>query len=603
MFNSFSNTIPNPISKLKSNIEKINDHFKIPISYNDEKVELNTNIITDLELIETVDPSGTTMYDYTFQPKTNFGKKVVDQFSIHYTTDINYLKDSQQLLKTYQPIPQEIFRPDFNNMMDLWDDIKNDTGFKEKYQYIDWPYWEYLNKSELFLQILSIYNLSSPVISFFIPVIILIIPFFVIQMKGLSLSFTEYIDVLKIVASNNAIGKLFTKFNSVKLDEKMYLFVSAAFYIFSIYQNILTCIRFNNNMKKIHTYLSDIKIYIQYTEDNINNFLSYSSNLKTYSTFNQTLKENIIILKQLKENLERIIPYKLSVEKIFQFGHILKSFYELYESTNYNTAFLYSFGFHGYIDNIEGLIENIKKKNIQFSKFKKQKNSNKNNKNNKNNKKQNVKFVNSYYPTLINANPISNSIDLNKNLIVTGPNASGKTTILKSSLINIIITQQMGCGFYSSATMTPYKYIHCYLNIPDTSGRDSLFQAEARRCKDIIDIIHLNPNEKHFCVFDELYSGTNPEEAVSSASAFMNYLVKFKGVNCILTTHFFDLCKHLEKNESFENCHMETIKDKNNDKKFSYTYLLKKGISSVRGGIKVLEDMNYPSEIIVNSSL
>jgi DNA mismatch repair ATPase MutS len=48
---------------------------------------------------------------------------------------------------------------------------------------------------------------------------------------------------------------------------------------------------------------------------------------------------------------------------------------------------------------------------------------------------------------------------------------------------------------------------------------------------------------------------------------------------------------------------METIKDKNNDKKFSYTYLLKKGISSVRGGIKVLEDMNYPSEIIVNSSL
>ena len=56
---------------LKSNIEKINDHFKIPISYNIEKIELNPNIITDLELIETVDPSGITMYDYTFQPKTN----------------------------------------------------------------------------------------------------------------------------------------------------------------------------------------------------------------------------------------------------------------------------------------------------------------------------------------------------------------------------------------------------------------------------------------------------------------------------------------------------------------------------------------------------
>jgi len=31
---------------------------------------------------------------------------------------------------------------------------------------------------------------------------------------------------------------------------------------------------------------------------------------------------------------------------------------------------------------------------------------------------------------------------------------------------------------------------------------------------------------------------------------------------------------------------------------FKYTYLLKKGISEIRGGIKVLNDMNYPKEII-----
>jgi hypothetical protein len=34
---------------------------------------------------------------------------------------------------------------------------------------------------------------------------------------------------------------------------------------------------------------------------------------------------------------------------------------------------------------------------------------------------------------------------------------------------------------------------------------------------------------------------------------------------------------------------------------FKYTYLLDKGISTVRGGIKVLYDMNYPKEIIDNS--
>jgi DNA mismatch repair ATPase MutS len=35
---------------------------------------------------------------------------------------------------------------------------------------------------------------------------------------------------------------------------------------------------------------------------------------------------------------------------------------------------------------------------------------------------------------------------------------------------------------------------------------------------------------------------------------------------------------------------------------FNYTYELKQGISTVRGGFKVLEDMNYPKEIITNTN-
>ena len=56
-----------------------------------------------------------------------------------------------------------------------------------------------------------------------------------------------------------------------------------------------------------------------------------------------------------------------------------------------------------------------------------------------------------------------------------------KQLYLKTSLFNIILSQQIGCGFYKSAKINPYNYIHCYLNIPDTSGRDSLFQAEAQK--------------------------------------------------------------------------------------------------------------------------
>jgi DNA mismatch repair protein MutS len=167
--------------------------------------------------------------------------------------------------------------------------------------------------------------------------------------------------------------------------------------------------------------------------------------------------------------------------------------------------------------------------------------------------------------------------------------------MLKSTLINIIFSQQFGCGFYDSAKIKPFKHIHSYLNIPDTSGRDSLFQAEARRCKEILDIINNYPEDSHFCVFDELYSGTNPDEAVLSATAFMKYLIKKENVNCLLTTHFIKVCKKLDKNKNISNYHMASTKC---DNKIYYRYLLKEGISEIKGGVNVLCDMNYPKEII-----
>jgi DNA mismatch repair ATPase MutS len=162
----------------------------------------------------------------------------------------------------------------------------------------------------------------------------------------------------------------------------------------------------------------------------------------------------------------------------------------------------------------------------------------------------------------------------------------------------VILTQQFGCGFYDSAKLKPYKYIHCYLNIPDTSGRDSLFQSEARRCKEILDIIDDNKKDSHLCVFDELYSGTNPDEAVIGSTAFMEYLAKNKYVTSMLTTHFIRVCEKLENNTNLTNYHMDVTK-KNN--KITYNYLFKKGISKIKGGLNVLYDMNYPKEIIENT--
>jgi DNA mismatch repair ATPase MutS len=588
-----------------SNIEKINDHFKLPIFFNENKIEVKEEIINDLELVSAIDPSGSPIYHYAFEPKTILSEIVIDQMKLYYTTDIEFLNDSQKLLSNYKSNKEN--ENTYTNILALWKEIKEDNGFKQKYYYVDWEIFEFLNTSDQFLQLMSLYSLASPVLSFLVPVFILIIPFFIVKMKGLNVTLNEYLEVLKVLASNHAIGRIFTHFNNVPMDQKIYIAISAIFYSISIYQNFVTCYKFNENMKNIHKYLAHCKEYLEKTIDLMDNYLEYTSNLKTYEKFNESVKENREILVKYLEKISSVSDYGFSIKKINQIGYILKCFYELYQDETYNNAFLFSFGFNGYIDNLETLIGKIDSKKINFCTFTTfDKDCHKSDsafetgrrKKEKNKKNQKTIFKKSYYAALINNDPVKNDIKLDKNIVITGPNASGKTTILKSTLINVIFSQQFGCGFYENAKLTPYKYIHSYLNIPDTSGRDSLFQAEARRCKEIIDIIRENPNENHLCSFDELYSGTNPDEAVISSLAFMEYLVKFKKVNCILTTHFIEVCKKLKKNKRIVNYSMKTIKTETD---FTYTYSMKPGISEVRGGIKVLTDMNYPKEIIENS--
>jgi hypothetical protein len=570
-----------------SKINEINDFFKLPIYYNTNKVELSKNIIDDLELIDTKDASCNPIYSFCFDTDNDVSKKLNEQIVKYYTTDVDFLKDNQNLLKEYKPLNVKYtdYSTNYSKIVDIWNEVKIDSGFKERYYFIEWELLEFLNRSEWFLQFLSIYNLLSPLISLLVPIIILIIPFFIIKMKGLQITINEYIDVLKTVANQNAIGKLFVvNFSDINAQEKFYILISAGFYLFSIYQNFNVCIRFNNNMKTIHNHFNEIRIYIEHTVNSMENYLKYSIQLKSHIEFNEHIREKLNILKNMQNKIKTISDYNMfNFSKVKEIGYVFKCFYELHTDKIYDDTILYSLGFNGYMDCLKGLQNNILERKINFALFIDE-------------SKKSV-FQNSYYACLKDLNPIKNTIKLKKNMIITGPNASGKTTILKSTLINILFTQHFGCGFYDSAKLKPFNNIHCYLNIPDTSGRDSLFQAEARRCKEILDVISVNPKETHFCVFDELYSGTNPEEAEQSATAFMKYITKYKNVSCLLTTHFIKICKKLEKMQSIVNYKMLTEKKDNH---LEYKYILEQGISNVKGGIIVLKQMNYPKEILIN---
>ena len=570
-----------------SKINEVNDYFKIPIFYNQNKVELNKNIIKDLELIETVDASCSPIYNFCFDNDNDVSQILNKQLCQFYTTDTNYLKDTQTLLKDYKPLGVKYtdYSNNYKNIVDIWNELKIDAGFKERYYFIEWESLEFLNRNQWFLQFMSIYNLLSPVISLFVPIIILIIPFFIIKMKGLQITINEYIEVLKTVASQNAIGKLFVvNFNDINSQEKIYIFISAAFYLFSIYQNFMVCVRFNNNMKTIHNHFNEIRIYINHTINSMENYLEYSKNLSTHNEFNLIVRGKLEILKKMQQKIQNITDYNMfNLSKIKEIGYVFKCFYELHTDKIYDEVIMYSLGFNGYMDCLKGLQKNILERKINFALFI--------------DKSKRSVLENSYYASLKNSNPIKNTIKFKKNMIITGPNASGKTTILKSTLINILFSQQFGCGFYDSAKIKPFNHIHCYLNIPDTSGRDSLFQAEARRCKEILDAISVNKNDTHLCAFDELYSGTNPEEAEQSAISFMKYITKYKNVSCLLTTHFIKVCKKLEKSKTIENYKMLTEKK---DNQLIYKYNLAQGISDIKGGLIVLKQMNYPKEILEN---
>ena len=414
----------------------------------------------------------------------------------------------------------------------------------------------------------------------------LFIPFLLIKMQDSRVTFENYLKFLKIIIQRNSIGNLIINFNSVSLDKKVYLCISAGLYIFQLYQNIVTCFRFYKNIKKIHEQLFIFRDYIKTTIHNIDKHLIISDNLKSYELFNYTLREKKATLVEFLNKLEQITPYKLNFRKINNIGQLMKCYYLTFDNKYYNEAIVYSMGFTGYIETINNFNRNLENNILAKCTY-----TNKS-----------TEFKNSYYPPLVKFNNkiVKNTYKLKKNKIITGPNASGKTTLLKSTLFNIILSQQIGFGFYSSAKIKIYDFVHCYLNIPDTSGRDSLFQAEARRCKEILDIVIENKNKNHFCIFDELYSGTNPYEAISGAYAYLMYLNKYKNFDFLLTTHYVSLCEKIDSNKYIENAHMiiDTNKETIDNDKLCYTYKLGKGISKVKGGINVFRDLNYPLDIL-----
>jgi len=553
--------------------------FKLPIEYVKKCHVVSDNVRNDLEMVLT-DRSDKTLYNTLFDSDTDidpYCNICINQWNKFYTTDKTFLKDTCSIIKT---INTNVDMCKDDNMFELYNDISNNDGFMERYvSYIEWSRMESLNRNERFLQLSGMYHIIAPLISIIIPIAIFFVPFLLLKMSNVPITIDSYISNLKHLISRRGFD---IRGGS---ETNVYLILSIIIYIIQIYHNSMACIKFRKTICTVQSEMCKIQSYLRHTNTRMSKFIESVAMIDSYKEFCIDASKHYAILNDFMTKLDEISSIetdKISIYDTLELGKKLKGFYVVHNDESIRDSISYSIGFNGYINNMLVLNTKYRDGTITSCKF---------------NKKRSKIKGGYFIGTSTNSDIIRNTLDLSKNIIITGPNASGKTTIMKGMLFNNILSQQIGCGCYRRANIMIYDNFHSYMNIPDTSGRDSLFQAEARRCKEIIQTIETQKGN-HLCIFDELYSGTNPTDAVSSAMAFIGFIDTNKSVSFMLTTHYTKICEYVEELKGADNYHMDVTTIGDRDIQFTYNIL--KGISTINGGVNVLKMMQYPDEILNN---
>lgn len=185
-----------------------------------------------------------------------------------------------------------------------------------------------------------------------------------------------------------------------------------------------------------------------------------------------------------------------------------------------------------------------------------------------------------YHPLL--KKPVSNDLTAHKNtILITGPNMSGKSTFLKAVSLCVYLGH-IGLAVPAAAATLPfYSCISVSINLTDSivSGY-SHFMSEIITLKNVVEAAR--KGERCFAVFDELFRGTNIEDALEISTATIKGLVRFPQSLFLVSTHLhqlhdLDAIKNGTVATSYIECNLQ-------DNIPSFTYRLKDGWSDLRLG-------------------
>jgi len=461
----------------------------------------------------------------------------------------------------------EILKDNQDNMFWVLNEMNEDTNNLINMLYFNSFILKNLNNSSHILTLKNIYKIYLlPTIGIITPIVYFILPYLVIRFKfGIQFSFTSFIKFIYNYYVNLNFGNMFAN-SKLNMIRKVWMLFSILFYFNSIFNsielsklthkiNILICNHINSISKYIKAGYDIIEaIYDDNNFNNVFNNINYDiKNIEYLLNFKNL--QNINCENEYFNNFgEKLNLYKfLDKDKLKDFlnvTYLCDTVISLYLIKNEK-----SLAYPDYIKSEEPII----------------------------------KIKGLTHPNIDNAVKNDINLDNKNNLIITGPNAAGKSTFIKAVAINILLSQTICMSFTDSIELTPFYYISSQINIVDDKGCESLFQAEMNRIIENINNVEECKKSNKFSILflDELFNSTNIIEGLSGSYSICKKLCDTNTNITLLTTHYNYLNK-LEKNTNkFKNYKMES---KQNDNIISFPYKIKEGYSKQYIALELLKN-------------
>lgn len=193
------------------------------------------------------------------------------------------------------------------------------------------------------------------------------------------------------------------------------------------------------------------------------------------------------------------------------------------------------------------------------------------------------------HPLLDEENAIANTIDISNHILLTGSNASGKSTFMKAVALNLILAQSIQTATAHSFIYQPGYVMTSMTNADDVLSGDSYFMSELKSIRRLFNTHQCN---KIYCFIDEIFKGTNTTERIAASESVLSYLDNQKAYQVIAATHDVELSTLLEN--TYNNYHFNESIQENS---IFFDYKIKPGKANTRNAIELLRITQFPIDI------